>query len=157
MRKVVWSLVLLAIALVACAAQSRPHELTIWERMHAKPLPNRAVAITPIPPFYEQWWHEVEDCVGRKRNFNLVRFYVVLNGKSWFEYEDMPLLGYAFYDGRIALAQNVVTNAVIVRHEMVHLIAPPYMGHDPLYFQIKCAEIVVCSENCLADHGPERP
>lgn len=112
-------------------------------------LPASAQPLTPLQT-YAGWWADVERCAGLTADLSRVQWFVVPNADS-FNYRG------TYYDGYwwsrvhwITLADTKIENAALVRHEMLH----DLLGrgdHPALYFQQRCATIVVCNQDCRAD------
>ena len=112
----------------------------------APELPAGAEALTPLAA-YADWWRATEECAGRRGDMSRVSWFVVA-GHTSFVYGDGQYDGY-WWNGVhwIILAGDKVSNAMIVRHEMLHEL----LGrgdHPAEYFQRRCAALVVCNDAC---------
>ena len=110
-------------------------------------LPGNA-AVFDAPAIYTQWWSAVEQCSGLTGSLSAVTFYVV-PGNSVNDGRDGDVSGYwSKASNRIVLAGAYTNNGPLVRHEMLHALIQG-VGHPALYFQQKCAGVVVCVKTCL--------
>ena len=106
------------------------------------PLPKGALPLDPPPVIYSVYWSEVEQCAGQNGDFAGTRFYYV-PGDGGF-----PVGGSADVVGvwqpetnSITLAQYVMDNPLVVRHEMLHAILKR-TDHPAQYFADQCAALV---------------
>lgn len=143
MRRLRWLAFLLVVIAVACASQGQAV-------VRPTPLPERAFPVT-VRGEYQAWWAEVEECSGKKGDFQRVKWYAVLSNGRGFEYRGDWVAGLAYND-RYAIVMGMpwITSKGHVTHEMGHLIASPN-GHDPEIYQRRCAHIVACFGRCLTD------
>ena len=106
------------------------------------PLPRGALPLDP-PAIYATWWEEVEGCAGKTADFAAVSWYYV-PGEGGFSAGSKPdVVGVWRPAGNsITLAQYVVDNGLVVRHEMLHAILQR-TDHPAEYFVDRCAVLVV--------------
>jgi hypothetical protein len=113
----------------------------------------RAVPFQP-PPVYARWWSMVESCSGLHGSLSEVSWYQV-PGSETVAYSGDEVAGYwAHNTNRIVLGGEAALDGSVVRHEMLHALVRQPKGHPRQYFLDRCAGLVVCSSNCLADAGP---
>jgi hypothetical protein len=109
-------------------------------------LPAGTESLMPLAT-YADWWRSTENCAGRRGDMSRISWFVVPNHTS-FVYANAQYNGY-WWNGVhwILLAGEKVTNASIVRHEMLHEL----LGrgdHPPEFFQVRCAALVTCEGLC---------
>lgn len=117
--------------------------------------PDGAVPFTP-PAVYASWWSMVEQCAGRRGNFQAVQWFLMPGAHS-FDLGDMRVAGVWTRAGNaITVGEHARLNGQLVRHEMLHAILQggshpraQYLGH--------CAGVVTCGENCIREAGPADP
>jgi len=79
------------------------------------------------PPEYSLWWREMEDCLGKRRDFEDIAWFVVkgdehdgsfkVNGKG-------NKIGYAFVQpGFVFLSNRYYLDHRVVKHEAYHMIS----------------------------------
>jgi hypothetical protein len=80
---------------------------------------------TPIspPPTYRQWWHEVETCVGRQGDFDLVEWYEA-------DLSDRGLSGVS-YGRKVFIEPRFRDHPTVVKHEMFHVLGGDRGHRDP--------------------------
>jgi hypothetical protein len=107
------------------------------------------------PPVYAHWWAMTEQCSG---------ITAPMADVSWYQVPDVPafLLDGGYVGGRWSGADNSIVLAGaasldggLVRHEMLHALIHR-RGHERGYFLGRCAGVVVCPAECIADAGPAR-
>lgn len=144
----VWRNALLSVQVVAAVA----FVATACERIVDPALPLTAISFTP-PPVYDKWWSMAESCSGVTRPFADVSWFVVPDVSS-FTFENGPVSGYwTAGSNRIVLADSSRLDGSVVRHEMVHALIRT-TGHPRSAFLEKCAGLVSCTPECVADAGP---
>src|SRR5689334_17031160 len=136
----------LLVPVILVAALSACRDLSLAAAPTPPALPDGAQELAPLAT-YAQWWQDTEDCAALRGDMSRVTWFVVPNRTS-FRYQDASYDGY-WWNGVhwILLAGEKVTNAMLVRHEMLHEL----LGrgdHPPEYFQGKCAAVVLCLELC---------
>lgn len=100
---------------------------------------------TPI--LYRSWWQIVEQCSGRKRPIDAVRWYHVKPGELTIRGETAA--GAWFVDGnRIVLTAGTLREGPLVRHEMLHAILETG-DHPKEFFQQRCGAELACGGECL--------
>jgi hypothetical protein len=120
-----------------------------WERAT---LPDNAVPFDP-PPVYAHWWAMAEQCSGLTAPMGAVSWYQV-PGVSQFSVRGAPAAGEWLTTGnRIVLADSASRDGGTVRHEMLHALLQRG-GHERAYFLGRCAGVVVCPKECIADAEP---
>ena len=145
--KPIWRNALCSFQIIAAVAYA-----TACDRVVDPALPSNATVFA-APPVYAKWWAMAESCTGVKRPLADVSWFVI-PGVSLFQLGDRVVSGYwTAGSNRIVLAENSRLDGAVVRHEMVHaLIRAP--GHPRSAFLQKCAGIVSCTPDCVADAGP---
>lgn len=114
-------------------------------------LPLNTKEFTDASGTYERWWKHAERCTGKRVPFRGVRMYLVVGSHDGFPYAGNVLAGLAYAQrGAVVLSTDALFDSAVVIHEFVHLQASPE-GHDPEYFQRRCAKVVVCNGHCLTD------
>ena len=94
-----------------------------------------------------------EQCSGLAEPMTDISWYQV-PGVSAFSAHDTYLAGEWLSSGnRIVLADSASGEGALVRHEMLHALLQRG-GHDREYFLGRCAGVVSCSKECVADAGP---
>ena len=120
-----------------------------WERAT---LPESAIPFSP-PSVYAHWWAMTEQCSGLAEPMTDISWYQV-PGVSAFSAHDTYLAGEWLSSGnRIVLADSASGEGALVRHEMLHALLQRG-GHDREYFLGRCAGVVSCLKECVADAGP---
>lgn len=118
--------------------------LIAWTLLVATPVTG-ATVFTP-PASYRAWWAEVEQCSGRRGDYDAV---------TWERAESptvhLPDGGFAkaFHFGSnntIVLARPYLDDARIVRHEMLHALLYPTDGHPREWYVVRCGKLVELSE-----------
>jgi hypothetical protein len=98
------------------------------------------------PQLYLAWWQIVEECSGKRRPLDAVRWYQVRPGELTIRGESAA--GAWFVSGnRIVLSSWVLREGGLVRHEMLHAILETG-SHPAEYFERKCGAEVACSGGC---------
>jgi hypothetical protein len=98
------------------------------------------------PQLYRAWWQIVEECSGKRRPLDAVRWYQVRPGELSIRGESAA--GAWFVSGnRIVLSSWVLREGGLVRHEMLHAILETG-SHPAEYFERKCGAEVACSGGC---------
>ena len=96
--------------------------------------------MSPPPASYARWWVDVEKCSGLTGEFARVTWYVVPAVAS-FSYRGTEANGLWWSTHDIVVAGAVVTDSMVVRHEMLHdILGSPDHPYD--YFLDKCWGIV---------------
>lgn len=115
-------------------------------------LPSNATLVA-APPVYTRWWAMAESCTGVTRPLSAVSWFVI-PGVSLFQLGNQVVSGYwSAGSNRIVLAENSRLDGAVVRHEMAHALIRA-SGHPRSTFLQKCAGIVSCTPECVADAGP---
>ena len=141
-----WGNALCSFQLIAAVAFA-----TACERIVDPALPSTA-AVFVAPPVYTRWWALAESCTGVRRPLANVTWFVV-PGVSLFQLGDQDVSGYwTAGSNRIVLADNSRLDGAVVRHEMVHALIRT-SGHPRSTFLEKCAGLVSCTAECVADAG----
>jgi len=89
-------------------------------------LPTGAVPVKP-PIMYRAYFQEVENCSGFTGDFDAIQWYIV-PGVDYFEDDNSKpstqLTGVTILPERIiVIAGNQISNAYVVRHELLHVLA----------------------------------
>jgi hypothetical protein len=106
------------------------------------PLPKGAVALDPPPVIYSVYWGEVEQCSGETADFSSIKWYYVPGDGGFQSGNSADVVGVWEPQGNsITLAQYVMDNPLVVRHEMLHAILKR-TDHPPQYFADYCAVLV---------------
>jgi hypothetical protein len=144
--KSAWRNALCSIQLLAAVAFA-----AACERIVDPALPPTATVLVP-PPVYEKWWTMTESCSGVTRRMSDVSWFVV-PGVTQFQLNGEAVSGY-WTEGsnRIVLADSSRLDGSVVRHEMLHALIKG-SGHPRSAFLEKCAGLVSCTEQCVADAG----
>lgn len=117
-------------------------------------LPPGAESFAP-PAVYARWWALTEACSGRSGDLRAVRWYRVPG--SQFTIERQEASGYYnYYSNRLIIAEEVLENGPIVRHEMLHALLQR-RGHRRSEFLGACASLVLCQGICITKAGPWHP
>jgi len=114
------------------------------------PLPPNAQPFAP-PAVYARWWAMTEACSGRSGDLGAVRWYSVRGSR--FIFRGQAVAGYwNSSTNRIVLAEDIVEEGDMVRHEMLHaLLRRPV--HPRSQFLGSCASLVSCQGICTKDDG----
>ena len=114
------------------------------------PLPPNAEPFAP-PAVYARWWAMTEACSGRSADLGAVRWYRVPGSR--FIFRGQAVAGYwNSSTNRIVLAEDIVEQGDMVRHEMLHaLLRRPV--HPRSQFLGSCASLVSCQGICTKDDG----
>ena len=117
--------------------------------------PTGAVPLAP-PAVYARWWAMTEACSGLTGPLDAISFWQV-PGVSSFSRNGKNVLGYWTTAGnQIVLAGNAALDGGNVRHEMLHALVR-VGGHPRDQFLGRCAGVVDCGTDCIADAGPPPP
>jgi hypothetical protein len=139
----------LSLAALLCATLGACTITTAPER------PAGAVPLAP-PAVYARWWAMTEACSGVTGPLAAVSFWQV-PGVSSFDRDGKSVLGYWTTAGnQIVLAGKAALDGGNVRHEMLHALVR-VGGHPRDQFLGKCAGVVDCGTDCIADAGPPPP
>lgn len=115
-------------------------------------LPPDAVQFSP-PAVYPRWWAMVESCSGVERLIDKLAWYVVPGAQTISVGNRHDFAGYWFErSNRIVLAGQSQLDGPIVRHEMLHAIIRN-SGHPRESFLRRCAGVVSCGPECVAEAG----
>jgi hypothetical protein len=119
------------------------------------PIPTGAELFSP-PSVYTTWWNLTQSCSGISGNLGSISWYdagTSLENPQTGE----GLAGYWDAAGNnIVLTHASTVDGPTVRHEMLHaLLRQP--GHLRAQFLGKCAGVVDCEGQCVADGGPFAP
>ena len=115
-------------------------------------LPRAAERFDP-PPVYARWWAMTEACSGVTRPLGAVAFYRVPGART-VPTPDGDVAGYwSPQSNRVVLADFVVEDGGLVRHEMLHALLRRG-GHPRAAFLGRCAGVVPCEGSCVRDAGP---
>ena len=110
------------------------------------PFPASGVPFAP-PAQYALWWSMVEACAGRSGDMTQIAWYT-LPGQSALRVWGETFHGYTWNDpDRILLADGVMHDGGLIRHEMLHALLGPG-GHPRAFFRDRCGAIVVCRGRC---------
>lgn len=115
-------------------------------------LPVGAQTLAP-PEVYARWWALTSECAGIAGDLSAVHWYVVPNAQT------LPVNGRdaaAYWTpagNQIVLTGPIVLDGGAVRHEMLHALIRSG-GHPRDQFLGKCAGVVECPGQCIADGGP---
>lgn len=144
MKRIGRVLLVCCIALVACGTgYGRPKEL---------PIPRGSIRLTN--EYYAEWWKQIEECSGKTADYASVRFYALNDQGRGIPFKGELALALAYPNKHaIVLSLGTVMDSLVVRHEMLHLIASPG-DHSPLYYLDKCAHLVSCSSHCQLNLKP---
>jgi hypothetical protein len=124
---------------------------TACERIVDPALPSTANSFSP-PPVYDKWWTMVESCSGVSRPLANVTWFGIPG--SAFQLGSDIVTGYwTAASNRIVLADSARLDGLVVRHEMLHALIRQ-SGHPRSAFLEKCAGLVSCTPECVADAGP---
>jgi hypothetical protein len=103
------------------------------------------------PQLFRAWWHLVEECSGKSRPVDAVRWYRVQPGELTIRGESAA--GAWFVSGnRIVLNSWALREGGLVRHEMLHAILETG-SHPAEYFEGKCGAEVACGFDCTEQHA----
>jgi hypothetical protein len=106
-----------------------------------EPLPNGATPLSP-PAEYQTWWEQVEDCSGITGHLEGVSWYYIPDVSQFTVPGNSDVAGYwQPYHHSITLAGSEISDADLVRHEMLHALLNA-KGHPVEYFGEKCGAIV---------------
>lgn len=117
--------------------------------------PERPLGAVPLAPpaVYSRWWAMAQSCSGVVGPLAAVSFWQ-LPGEDSFIRDGRNVLGYWTNAGnQIVLAGNAALDGGNVRHEMLHALLR-VSGHSRGQFLAKCAGLVDCGADCIADAGP---
>jgi hypothetical protein len=129
-----------------CATLVTCRDITAPER------PASAIPLAP-PAVFARWWAMTEACSGVTGPFSNVSWYEV-PGVDSFDRDGTDVLGYWTNAGNeIVLAGKAALEGGNVRHEMLHALLRGG-GHARDQFLGRCAGVVDCGTNCIADAGP---
>jgi len=146
--KLHWRSSLLGIQLIAVAVFATACEHHIVDPA----LPSTAIAFVP-PPVYAKWWATTESCSGVTGSLASVTWYVV-PGVSEFQLKRETVSGYwTEASNTIVIADSSQFDGSVVRHEMLHALIRT-SGHPRSAFLERCAGVVSCTSQCVADAGP---
>ncbi|HJQ21499.1 MAG TPA: hypothetical protein VJ867_14210 [Gemmatimonadaceae bacterium] len=119
------------------------------------PTPPRNARLYAPPIVYARWWKMTEECSGRTARLADLKWYrtpgavVTLHGKQ--------VAGYWASNGNfIVVAEDYMKFGRVVRHEMLHALVRQG-GHPREDFLEKCAAIVDCPAECVAEAGTWTP
>jgi hypothetical protein len=146
--KPTWRKALCSFQLIAAVAFATACEHTLVDPA----LPSTATLYV-APSVYQKWWTMAETCSGVTRPLaNVTWFYIP--GVSLFQLGNQVVSGYwSAASNRIVLADNSRLDGTVVRHEMVHALIRT-SGHPRSIYLEKCAGVVSCTPDCVADAGP---
>jgi len=95
------------------------------------------------PPEYEEWYAQVEECLGQRGLFEAVQWYAASEIVSRFHtnFEGIPLAahGIIVLPNTIVIRRRDLRRATTIRHESVHHILQD-LSHDHPRFSI-CSEL----------------
>ena len=118
------------------------------------PLPPGAEEFAP-PAVYARWWSMTEACSGHSGDVRVVQWYRVPG--MGFLHEGQEVSGFwASRTNRIVLADEVIDQGAVVRHEMLHALLQT-TGHPRSQFLGACASVVTCRSECVEDAGRWHP
>jgi hypothetical protein len=104
-------------------------------------LPHGALPLDP-PVIFTTWWEEVEGCSGTTADFAAVRWYYVPGEGGFPAGSSADVVGvWRPANNSITLAQYVIANPLVVRHEMLHAILQR-TDHPAEYFVDGCGILV---------------
>lgn len=135
------SLAALVVAASACSLEVRDD------------FPWGAVEIPP-PPQYRVWWELVENCSGKRAQFDHVRWYQVVAGDILVRDQVASAAWYAARNGIVV--QPDFADGSVVRHEMLHAVLRDG-DHPDEYFKGKCGDVVACGRECGVLSMPNDP
>jgi hypothetical protein len=119
------------------------------------PLPSEAQRYA-APGVYARWWAMTEACSALSAPLASIVWYdapKVDNPAAASE----PITGYwSMASNRIVIREDAVLEGGVVRHEMLHALLKSG-GHPRQFFLGKCAGVVDCADDCIADGGLPRP
>ena len=114
------------------------------------PLPPGAERFAP-PAVYARWWSMTEACSGHSGDLRVVQWYRVPG--MGFLHEGQEASGFwGSSPNRIVLADEVIDEGSVVRHEMLHALLQK-TGHPRSQFLGACASVVTCPSACVEDAG----
>lgn len=120
----------------------------------AAPLPPNAKAFDP-PSVFARWWSMTEACSGHSGDLRVVQWYRVPG--MGFLHEGQEVSGFwGSRPNRIVLADEVIDEGSVVRHEMLHALLQK-TGHPRSQFLGACASVVTCPSACVEDAGRWHP
>lgn len=122
------------------------------ERMVNPALPSTATIYAP-PTVYSKWWAMAESCAGVSRPLADVSWLIIPNTSVFLLGDQIVSAYWTASSNRIVLAEDTRLDGAVVRHEMVHALIRT-SGHPRSVFLGKCAGVVSCSTECVADAGP---
>jgi predicted small lipoprotein YifL len=118
------------------------------------PLPPGAERFAP-PAVYARWWSMTEACSGHSGDLRVVRWYRVPG--MGLLHEGQEVSGFwGSSPNRIVLADEVIDEGSVVRHEMLHALLQK-TGHPRSQFLGACASVVTCPSACVEDAGRWHP
>ena len=101
------------------------------------PLPAGAIRMDP-PVIYQTWWEDVEFCSGKTADFSAISWYYVPGDGGFTAGSSSDVVGVWRPAGNsITLAEFVLENPLVVRHEMLHAILQR-TDHPAEYFVDDC-------------------
>ena len=104
-------------------------------------LPKGAVPLV-TPVIYVTWWSEVEQCSGETVDMSAVKWYYVPGDGGFQAGTSADVVGVWQPAGNtITLAEYVVDNPLVVRHEMLHAVLKR-VDHPPEFFVDRCGVLV---------------
>lgn len=105
------------------------------------PLPKGAVPLDP-PAIYSVYWQEIEQCSGETADFAATKWYYVPGDGGFPAGTSADVVGvWQPQSNSITLAQYVMGNPLVVRHEMLHAILKR-TDHPSQYFVDACGLLV---------------
>ena len=118
------------------------------------PLPPGAERFAP-PAVYARWWSMTEACSAHSGDLSVVQWYRVPG--MGFLHEGQEVSGFwASRTNRIVLADEVIEQGPVVRHEMLHALLQT-TGHPRSQFLGACASVLTCRNVCVEDAGRWHP
>lgn len=124
---------------------------TACERIVDPAFPPTATQFVP-PSVYDRWWTMTESCSRASAPLAKISWYVV-PGVSDFQFKGQTVSGYwTGGSNSIVLADSSQLDGSVVRHEMLHALVRT-SGHPRSEFLQKCAGMVSCTSQCVADAG----
>jgi hypothetical protein len=105
------------------------------------PLPKGAVPLVPRV-IYATYWSEVEQCSGETADFSAVKWYYVPGDGGFQSGTSADVVGvWEPGPNTITLAEYVIDNPLVVRHEMLHAVLKR-VDHPAEYFVDRCGVLV---------------
>jgi len=105
------------------------------------PLPKGAIPLD-TPVIYATWWDEVEGCSGETVDMATVKWYYVPGDGGFQSGTSADVVGVWEPAGNtITLAEYVIDNPLVVRHEMLHAVLKR-VDHPADYFVDRCGVLV---------------